>query len=99
MIKVTLVSPLNLLCKSSRIPDGAFLFGRTYIRRLGAVGVDEWKKQEVGSSAQNQLLDGLTQTLLSSPNLVYALLVGVVLACKEVKAGNILEPTSDSQNL
>ena len=63
MIKVTLVSPLNLLCKYSRIPDGAFLFGRTYIRRLGAVGVDEWKKQEVGPSAQNQLLDGLTHTL------------------------------------
>ena len=73
MIKVTLVSPLNLLCKSSRIPDGAFLFGRTYIRLVGAVGADEWKKQEVGPSAQNQLLDGLTHTPLSSPYLVYAL--------------------------
>ena len=52
------------------IPDGAFLFGRTYIRRVGAVGADEWKKQEVRSIAQNQLLDGLTHTLLSSPYLV-----------------------------
>ena len=57
------MSPLNLLYKYSRIPDGAFLFGRTYIRRVGAVGVDEWKKQEVRPIAQNQLLDGLTHTL------------------------------------
>ena len=40
---------------------------------MGAVGADDWKKQEVRSIAQNQLLDGLTQTLLSSPNLVYAM--------------------------
>ena len=69
MIKVTLVSPLNLLCKYSRIPDGAFLFGRTYIRRVGAVGVDEWKKQEVEPSAQNQLLQMVlhTPSILSKP--------------------------------
>ena len=72
MIKVTLVSPLNLLCKYSRIPDGAFLFGRTYIRRVGAVGADEWKKHEVGSCTEPAA--GWTYTHpLSSPNLVYAL--------------------------
>ena len=68
MIKVTLVLPLNLLCKYSRIPDGVFLFGRTYIRRVGVVGADEWKKQEVGPSAQNQLLVALhTPSILSKP--------------------------------
>ena len=94
------MSPPNLLCKYSRISDGAFLFGRTYIRQVGAVGANEWKKQEVRSISQNQLLDGLTHT----PSVLSVSCVRLVSWCRaglygEVKAGNTLEPASDCQNM